>query len=146
MRLNAKLLCKTADEDTKEKLIEKDKNEDYGMEAIFDLHNIRSELITVERIRSFASDLFDKISMEKGPAFTWGTDSNKEEMKNPKAMGISHLQFVHSSSITMHCLDKIGKVFINIFSCKSFDDKIARDFVIKTWGGDIVSEHVITRK
>ena len=42
--------------------------------------------------------------------------------------GYSLMQFIETSSITVHC-DEIGlRVFIDIFSCKRFDSDIAREF------------------
>ena len=40
---------------------------------------------------------------------------------NKKLEGISALQFIETSSITVHCDEIENRVFIDIFSCKDFD-------------------------
>lgn len=42
--------------------------------------------------------------------------------------GISAMQFIETSSITVHLDDKGNRAFIDIFSCKDFDHLRARDF------------------
>ena len=153
MKLNAKLLCKTADEDddlvkelTQKQLIEIDRHKDYGQELILDIHDVARGRVHAKGIKKFAADLCDEIGMSKGPSFVWGTDSDKDEWKDPKADGISCVQFLHSSSITIHAIDLLNRVFINIFSCKSFDAEKAKAFTMEHFGGKISSEHNIVRK
>lgn len=147
-----KLLAKSPDneavkKESKEELEEKDIKLPYGKEVIFDIHSVKKEIITVEKIKTFAGNLCDEIGMTRGiKAIVWGTDSDKDELKDPRADGLSAIQFLHSSSITIHAIDSLNRVFINIFSCKEFSTKKAKDFCSKTWGGEIVSEHVIIRK
>ena len=133
-------------EENKEELIEKDKQEDYGMELILDIHEVSKDKIHAKAVKQFCADLCDEIGMSKGPNVIWGTDSDKDEYKDPKADGISCVQFLHSSSITLHAIDLLGKVFINIFSCKDFDAEKAENFALTDWGGEVVAKHNIIRK
>ena len=51
-----------------------------------------------------------------------------------KLKGYSAMQFIETSSITVHC-DEVGdRAFIDIFSCKNFDAKKAKDYAIKYFG------------
>lgn len=43
-------------------------------------------------------------------------------------LGYSALQFIETSSITMHFDDTKARAFIEIFSCKYFDVKMAERF------------------
>ena len=153
MKLGARLLCKQADADddlvkslTKEQLIEIDKHKDYGQELILDIHDVARGRIHAKGVKQFAADLCDEIGMSRGPSFVWGTDSDKDEWKDPKADGISCVQFLHSSSITIHAIDLLNRVFINVFSCKSFDAEKAKAFAMKKFGGTLSGEHNIVRK
>jgi S-adenosylmethionine/arginine decarboxylase-like enzyme len=131
----------------KEELIKKDKKEVYGKELILDIHEVEKDKITVKNIKTFAEELCDEIGMTKGiKAIVWGTDSDKDELKDPRADGLSCIQFLHSSSIVVHGIDLLGCIFINIFSCKEFSTDKAKNFALKSWGGKIASEHVIIRK
>lgn len=121
---------------------------DYGQEVVLDIHNVPSEFFKLKTVREFAENLCDEIGMIKGPLYTWGGETRNlhTDYKNPKADGISCVQFLYSSSITIHAIDEINKVFINVFSCEQFDGDAARDFALKNVGGDIVSYHNYKRK
>lgn len=130
-----------------ENLIAKVKSESYGQELILDIHDIDKDKIHIKAIRKFAEELCDEIGMKKGPQHEWGEEKQLGKYPdNPKIDGISVVQFLYSSSITIHALDEIGKVFVNIFSCEEFDAEKAKDFTLLTFGGKIVSEHNIIRK
>ena len=42
--------------------------------------------------------------------------------------GYSGVQFIETSSIVVHLDEHENKVFVDIFSCKKFDSKAAREF------------------
>ena len=134
---------------TKLELIEKYKLETYGHELVLDIHEVEpgpfTGPMTLEAIKKFAADLCAEIGMITGPCHAWGTDEDKNEWFNPKTNGISCVQFLHSSSITIHAIDPLGKVFINIFSCEAFDIEKAKAFSLAHFGGVLVSSHSIVR-
>ena len=109
-----------------------------------------TEFFTKKNIRQFAEQLCDEIKMKRGPFHLWGEEKDLHKAKTGegaiKADGISCVQFLYSSSITIHALDEINKVFINVFSCNKFDVKKARAFAEKNINGKIVSVHNIIRK
>jgi len=125
--------------------LEKDKHESYGQELILDFHEVPKEFFDTKIIRKFAEELCDEISMTRGPIYLWGNDKSLRTMADPKADGISCVQFLHSSSITLHAIDELSRVFINIFSCKNFDVKKAKAFALENVGGKIVQIHNIKR-
>jgi len=125
----------------------KDKSEDYGQECIIDLHEVPMELFTSKLIDDFAKDLTEKIGMRAGPAHSWGTIGDEGKYKDhPKKDGLSHVQFLWESSIVIHALDEIQKVFINVFSCKKFDANILKEFALETFKGKLANETNIVRK
>ncbi len=130
----------------KKELVEKDKKIPYGEELILDIHGVDRGKITAANVKKFAADLCDEIGMKKGPNYVWGNEENMDHEKNPKADGISCVQFLYTSSIIVHAIDELNKVFINVFSCHEFDQKKATAFALKTWGGELVASHDIIRK
>lgn len=123
---------------------------DYGQELILDIHDVPSDFFHRTKIGLFAKELCTEIKMKHGPRYLWGTDREEHKHKTGedaiKADGISCVQFLYNSSITIHALDEIQKVFINIFSCDRFDAEKAKVFTEKNVGGKIVSAHNILRK
>lgn len=119
--------------------------QDYGQEAILDVHEVQLDRFDTKIVRKFAEDLCDAIGMKRGPIYVWGNDESLGTMHNPKADGISCVQFLYSSSITIHAIDELGKVFVNVFSCRKFDPDIVRRMVLDTFGGKIVGYHVLRR-
>lgn len=127
--------------------IDEVKSEDYGQECILDIHDVPIELFTNKIVDDFAKDLVSKIGMRAGPAHSWGTIGDEGKYKDhPKKDGISHIQFLWESSIVIHALDEIQKVFINVFSCKKFDANIVKEFALETFKGKVANETNITRK
>lgn len=128
-------------------IIQKVKNENYGQELILDIHNVPKGMIHKKHIRKFAEKLADEIGMKRGPIYLWGEEKELgTHPDNPKIDGISCVQFVYTSSITIHAIDELDKVFVNIFSCKEFDAEKAKQFVLENFKGEVVEEHNIVRK
>jgi S-adenosylmethionine/arginine decarboxylase-like enzyme len=115
------------------------KNETYGQELILDIHDVPPEFFESKLIKKFSEDLCDEIKMKRGPNYVWGDDKSLGTMHNPKADGISCIQFLYTSSITIHAIDELQKVFVNIFSCHDFDAEVAKNFVLKNVGGQLAS-------
>lgn len=118
----------------------------YGQELILDIHGVAMDKFTLPMIREFASKLCDELGMRKGPQHEWGEakDLGNPEEK-PKSNGLSLVQFLYSSSITIHAIDELGKVFINIFSCQPFDSQAAKAFCLTMFEGRLAKEHSIVR-
>ncbi len=65
---------------------------------------------------------------------------------NPEAAGYSLLQFIETSSITGHFVDKNGDAYIDIFSCKPFSAEVAIGVVQKLLNPQNIKSQFITRK
>ena len=63
----------------------------------------------------------------------------------PHRKGTSAIKFIIRSNITIHTLDLLGHVYLNIFSCKPFDADRASEFSAAWFDGDVVASHVIDR-
>jgi S-adenosylmethionine/arginine decarboxylase-like enzyme len=74
------------------------------------------------------------IDMKKCELYFWddyGVPA-EERQTSPHTKGTSAVQFILTSTIVIHTLDLMKAVYINIFSCKPFDGKVAVQ-LIKEW-------------
>ncbi len=65
---------------------------------------------------------------------------------NPDAAGYSLLQLIETSSITGHFVTKNGDCYLDVFSCKYFDPKIAKKVVDSFLGPESVKMIFLYRK
>lgn len=70
----------------------------------------------------------------------------KERETEPHLVGTSAVQFIRTSNITIHTLDRLKRVYLNIFSCKDFNAQKATS-ISKIWfKGEIISCTTIIRQ
>jgi len=103
----------------------------YGKELILDLHECDASLMTQEYLEVYFRELCSLIDMEQVKCMYWVEDEgmNKEEYEaHPHLQGVSAVQFIKTSNITVHTLTALRHVYLNIFSCKDFDAKLAEEF------------------
>lgn len=110
----------------------------YGTEVIIDLKDCDVSLFTREHIRNYFIDLCAKLKMEMADLHFWDDlDVPEEERETePHLKGTSAIQFITTSNITIHTLDLLGEAYINIFSCKPFDEREAALFTRFFFGGE----------
>ncbi|NTW30174.1 MAG: hypothetical protein HGA33_02770 [Candidatus Moranbacteria bacterium] len=120
----------------------------YGKELILDLHECNPEKFTRESIGRYFVELCDLIDMQRADLHWWDDlDLPEEERETePHLKGTSAIQFITTSNITIHTLDILKNVYLNIFSCKDFDTKVAKDFSERWFEGRAVTDQVIVRR
>jgi len=69
----------------------------------------------------------------------------EEQQTEPHLKGTSAIQFIITSNITIHTLDLLENVYLNIFSCKEFDSNVVISFSEKWFKGKAVNSQVIQR-
>lgn len=119
----------------------------YGKELIIDLHNCDSSRFTRKSIRKYFKEICKLINMEKCKLSWWDdlyTPEN-EKQTEPHLVGTSAIQFILTSNITIHTLDLLKNVYINIFSCKDFDVDVVEDFSAKWFKGYVVNLQLVNR-
>lgn len=121
----------------------------YGYELILDLHDcIFMETSGISHVkfhflrsfylrrylRGYFKALCRAIKMERGKLIFWDDmwvlPWNRQT--KPKTTGVSAVQFIITSNVTIHTLEKLDAVYINVFSCKEFDPKVVKD-ISKIW-------------
>jgi len=120
----------------------------YGKEVILDLYDCNTKKFTRELIEIYLIELCAIIDMEREDLYFWDLKNipKKELKKLPDHLvGISAVQFIRTSNIVIHTLDRMKKVFLNIFSCKDFDAKAAKNFSKKYFEGKIKKSTVLNR-
>ena len=95
----------------------------WGMSAAIDLYGCRNDLMRdPDSIERFIIELCDLIGMKRhGPALI-------ERFGCGELCGYSAMQFIETSSITIHLDEFDNRGFIDIFSCKKFDEIRAENF------------------
>jgi len=119
----------------------------YGKELIIDLHHCDPSKFDRKHIKQFFVELCELIEMERCQLNFWDDEGVPavEQETEPHLKGTTAVQFIMTSNIVIHTLDLLGAVYINIFSCKDFDGKVAKEFSKNWFGGEIVSSHEIER-
>jgi len=59
--------------------------------------------------------------------------------------GISFCQMIETSNITGHFVEKNGNFYIDVFSCKPFENNIVLDVVSKYFSPEKIRQHFISR-
>lgn len=106
----------------------------YGVELILDIHGCDASTFNRESLDAFFTELCDLIEMERCVVHFWddvGVPA-EEHQTEPHTKGTSAVCFILTSSIVVHTLDLLEAVYVNIFSCKSFDPNEALEFT-KRW-------------
>lgn len=114
----------------------------FGWELIIDLYDCDQEKISTEaHIQRYARELCDVIEMKAyGEPMTPYFGENCEHTK-----GYSLLQFIETSSITGHFSEGTGAAYINIFSCKPYDVKLAEEFTQNFFGAARITSRFLVR-
>ena len=102
----------------------------WGMLAAIDLHGCAfGPLADPDNIRAFVPAVIEAIGMRAhGPLLL-------ERFGDGDLEGWSAIQFIETSSITVHADEVAGRCFIDVFSCRSFDAERAAAVAVEHFGG-----------
>ena len=119
----------------------------YGYELILDLHGCDALTFNRESLDSYFEKLCRAIDMQKCERYWWDDVGVSEEEKqtSPHTKGTSAVQFILTSTIVVHTLDLLKAVYINIFSCKEYDEKVAEQITKEWFGAKDCRTHFIER-
>jgi len=114
---------------------------EFGKMALINLYKCNSKLIRDKKyIRKFFPKICKIIQMELHGK------CKVQRFGKGKLNGISAFQFIKTSSITIHFDERENRAFIDIFSCKDFNEKKAEIFSKKYFQANNSSSKVIKRK
>lgn len=119
----------------------------YGMELIIDLHDCDTKKFTRTQIGKYFDTMIEVLEMEKGDRYFWDDVGvpKKYRQTDPKTKGTTAIQFILTSNITIHTLDILKQVYINIFSCKEFKTMMALAYTHDFFKGEVMSLRKIDR-
>ena len=121
--------------------------EKFGVELILDLHDCDTSTFTRESISRYLEGLCELIDMKREELYFWDDIDVPEEERqaSPHTQGTSAVQFILTSSIVIHTLDQLRSIYINLFSCKEFDPKLAEKFTVDWFGAGSFTARFIER-
>ena len=99
----------------------------WGQELQMDLVGCDPEMIRdADLIREFVVQLCDLIDMKR-----FGDCQVVHFGEEEKIAGLSFTQLIQTSLISGHLANLTNNAYINVFSCKEFDENVVEDFAIK---------------
>jgi len=119
--------------------------ENYGKEVVLDIHNCKIDNFNEEGLEKYFAELCDRIDMVRCDLHFWDSKNMVPVPTEPHLVGISAIQFIKTSNVTIHTLTDMKRVYLNIFSCKDFEAETVIEVSKKYFGGDIISSTVIDR-
>ncbi|MHA1941967.1 MAG: S-adenosylmethionine decarboxylase family protein [Candidatus Hodarchaeales archaeon] len=119
----------------------------FGKELIIDLHNCENIPCNRKFLKRYCKKLCRLIDMKREDLHFWDYEGDKEGYKKAEdhLKGISLIQFIKTSNITIHTVDVPKNVYLNIFSCKDFDSTKTLKFSANFFKGEIVSSNDLKR-
>ncbi|HUV67083.1 MAG TPA: S-adenosylmethionine decarboxylase [Sedimentisphaerales bacterium] len=119
----------------------------YGKEAIFDCYGCDVSKFNRKSLRVFFTELVRLLNMEKGDLHFWDDVGVPEAERQTRleTTGTSAVQFILTSNITVHCLDFLERVYVNVFSCKDFNEGEAKKFINDWFACASIRTHVVYR-
>lgn len=119
----------------------------YGFELMLDLKNCNTSLFNRNSLDNYFDELCNLISMEKAEVHFWDDVGVplSEQQTDPHTKGTSAVCFILTSSIVIHTLDILKTVYVNIFSCKTFDPNVTTKFTKNWFQGEILNSTFFER-
>ena len=119
----------------------------YGFELILDLHECDVSKFSRVSLRKYFAKICKAIDMERCELHFWDDVGVplEERQTSPHTKGTSAVQFILTSTIVIHTLDMLKAAYINIFSCKPFDRKVAEELTRQWFGAKECRSHFIER-
>lgn len=120
----------------------------YGKELVLDLHKCNVSSFNRNSIERYFVKLCTLIDMKREALHFWDDEGLPPEecQTDPKTTGISAVQFILTSSIVIHALMMLGNIYVNVFSCKEFDEDTVLDFTVDWFDAQEWHSKVLERK
>lgn len=114
----------------------------WGQHLILDLAGCpRDRLTSADNIRGWVLELVDAIKMK-----AYGEPVLEHFAEHSfDAAGFTLLQLIETSNICAHFAENKGQVYIDIFSCKRFDNDVAVSVCRRFFAPETVESQVIER-
>lgn len=118
----------------------------FGESLVLDLIDCK-RIFNRQSIKRFCREMCILLGMDREDLHFWDYPEGSAEYKAAPdhLKGTTAVQFISTSSITIHTLDVSRQVFIDVFSCKEFGHDKAATFAAEFFKGKINAQHSLTR-
>lgn len=117
-------------------------NKIFGWELVIDIKDCNKRIKNRKNLKSFIIKLCKTIDMKPYKEPLIEHFGHKSDITS----GYSIAQLIETSLISGHFSEKYKTAHLNIFSCKHFDSKLAKDFCLTFFEGAIISYRCIKRR
>jgi len=112
----------------------------YGQHVIATALGCSDDILSIERMYDFLVQMADDIDMVRfGPPIVARFGEGHE-------VGISGVQLIQTSAITIHTNDAHRDMYLDVFSCKPFDEATVRRVVEEFLSPTSITCEVLYRK
>lgn len=112
----------------------------YGKHLVLSAMGCNEHLLSVDDIARFLKELVVRIDMVAyGEPIAARFGQGIEE-------GISAVQLIETSAITVHTNDQARDLYLDVFSCKGYNELDVVDFINETFAPASVNYQVLLRK
>lgn len=112
----------------------------YGKHLILTASGCNDQLLSKDEIANFCRELVERIDM-----VAFG-DPLVERFGSGDEIGISAVQLIQTSAITIHTNDPARDMYLDVFSCKDFEAQAVLDVLAESFAPAEVEHQVILRK
>ena len=113
----------------------------WGYHAIVDAAGCDHDAITsYDAIYAFAKELVKAIDM-----VAYGEPQIVNFGSDDKA-GFTLVQLIETSNICAHFVNELDEMYLDVFSCKPYDEKVVEEMVVKYFGAKSLRCAFIKRK
>ncbi len=114
----------------------------WGLSSSIDLYECNLELMkSADAIREFVKQLCDRIKMKR-----YGETQVVHFGEDPRVNGFSMTQLIETSLISAHFAETSRAIYLDVFSCASYDPEDAAEFALEYFKGKRYNLHVVERK
>lgn len=118
----------------------------YGQQLILGAVECNVKAFTYYPIWGFLRELCDDILDVERLDFVYRESEPGDSTEgNPKTHGVTAVQILVASSVTLHACDLTGQLFLDVFSCGDYEVEPVKRLVDVCFGGRLVAEQVIER-
>ncbi len=114
----------------------------WGQHLVLDFNGCPFELLSSEEnIRAWTKELVEAINM-----IAYGEPIIEHfATHSHEAAGFTLLQMIETSAIAAHFAENIGQVYIDIFSCKPYENQVAIDICAKYFQPEEIRQTALIR-
>lgn len=112
----------------------------YGKHLVLTATGCNDNLLDVSKVSQFLTDLVGRIDM-----VAYG-DPIVARFGQGIEVGISGVQLIETSAITLHTNDTAGDLYLDVFSCKGFSELLVMDIVRERFTPATITHQVLLRQ